>query len=123
MRHPHLLRSLTILEAPCPEILRHAQEDAHYRAFRNMTTTYFAAFQTRQPNAIERMVDFYGGLGTFAGWPQRVRDYAVETTGVNLLDWASAYGFALTPSLLQEGRHADAGDVGREKPPCGQMRK
>ena len=35
-----------------------------------------------------------------ASWPQRVRDYAVETTAVNLLDWASAYGFAPTPSLL-----------------------
>jgi pimeloyl-ACP methyl ester carboxylesterase len=100
LRRPHLLHSLTILEAPAPEILRHAGEDAHYRAFRNMTTSYFAAFQTGQPNAIERMVDFYGGVGTFAGWPQRVRDYAAETTGVNLLDWASAYGFALTPALL-----------------------
>jgi pimeloyl-ACP methyl ester carboxylesterase len=102
LRHPHLLQSLTILEAPAPEILRHTQEDAHYRAFRNMTTTYFAAFQTHQPNAIERMIDFYGGVGTFAGWPQRVRDYAVETTAVNLLDWAGAYGFALTPSLLEK---------------------
>jgi pimeloyl-ACP methyl ester carboxylesterase len=102
LRHPHLLRSLTILEAPVPEILRHAQEEAHYRAFRNMTTTYFAAFQTRRANAIERMIDFYGGVGTFAGWPQRVRDYAVETTAVNLLDWASAYGFAVTPSLLKK---------------------
>jgi pimeloyl-ACP methyl ester carboxylesterase len=46
------------------------------------------------------MIDFYGGAGTFAGWPQRVRDYAVETTPVNLLDWATAYGFRLTPALL-----------------------
>jgi pimeloyl-ACP methyl ester carboxylesterase len=102
LRHPHLLRSLTIMEAPAPEILRHAQEDAHYRAFRNMTANYFAAFQTHQPNAIERMIDFYGGVGTFAGWPQRVRDYAVDTTAVNLLDWAGAYGFALTQPLLRK---------------------
>jgi len=27
-------------------------------------------------------------------------DYAVETTAVNILDWASAYGFRLTPALL-----------------------
>jgi pimeloyl-ACP methyl ester carboxylesterase len=47
------------------------------------------------------MIDFYGGAGTFAGWPQRVHDYAVETTPVNLLDWASAYGFGLTPALLK----------------------
>jgi pimeloyl-ACP methyl ester carboxylesterase len=46
------------------------------------------------------MIDFYGGGGTFSGWPRRFRDYAVETTPVNLLDWASAYGFELTPALL-----------------------
>jgi len=32
--------------------------------------------------------------------PQRVRDYASQTTAVNLLDWASAYGFELTSGLL-----------------------
>jgi pimeloyl-ACP methyl ester carboxylesterase len=101
LRHPHLLRSLTILEAPAPEILRHAGEAAHYATFRNMTAAYFAAFDSGKTDAIERMIDFYGGEGTFAGWPQRVRDYAVATTAVNLLDWQSAYGFALKPSLLE----------------------
>jgi pimeloyl-ACP methyl ester carboxylesterase len=94
------LRSLTILEAPAPEILRHQGEHQHYRAFRQMTDAYFAAFDAGESAAIERMIDFYGGAGTFAGWPQRVRDYAVATTPVNMLDWASAYGFALTPALL-----------------------
>jgi pimeloyl-ACP methyl ester carboxylesterase len=101
LRHPEMLHSLTILEAPAPEILRHAGEDAHYSTFRDMTLSYFAAFRSGQANAIERMIDFYGGSGTFAGWPQRVRDYAVATTAVNLLDWSSAYGFALTPALLK----------------------
>jgi pimeloyl-ACP methyl ester carboxylesterase len=102
LRHPHLVRSLTILEAPAAEILRHAGEDQHYLAFRNMTGAYFGAFQAGQANAIERMIDFYGGVGTFAGWPQRVRDYANETVAVNLLDWASAYGFTLTPASLSK---------------------
>ena len=100
LRRPQLVQSLTILEAPAPEILRHAGEDRHYEAFRTMTAAYFDAIKAGQCNAIERMIDFYGGAGTFASWPQRVRDYAVETTAVNLLDWASAYGFAPTPSLL-----------------------
>jgi pimeloyl-ACP methyl ester carboxylesterase len=94
------LLSLTILEAPAPTMLRHTGELRHYRAFREMTDAYFAAFHAGESAAIERMIDFYGGAGTFAGWPQRIRDYAVETTPVNLLDWASAYGFALTPALL-----------------------
>lgn len=32
--------------------------------------------------------------------PPSIRDYACQTTPVNLLDWASAYDFELTPSLL-----------------------
>jgi pimeloyl-ACP methyl ester carboxylesterase len=37
---------------------------------------------------------------TFAAWPQRVRNYAIETTRANLLDWKSAYAFRLTPQSL-----------------------
>ena len=46
------------------------------------------------------MIDFYGGAGTFASWPPRLRGYAVETTPVNILDWASAYGFPLSAVTL-----------------------
>ena len=94
------LLSLTIAEAPAAEILGPMGEYRHYLAFRNMTDAYFIAFHAGDKTAIEQMVDFYGGAGTFAGWPPRVRDYAAETTPVNLLDWASAYGFELTPALL-----------------------
>ena len=59
-----------------------------------MTGAYFGAFMRGETDAIERMIDFYGGAGTFAGWPQRVRDYAVETTPVNLLDWAIGLWFS-----------------------------
>jgi pimeloyl-ACP methyl ester carboxylesterase len=100
LRHPELLHSLTILEAPAPEILRAAGEERHYASFRAMSAAYAAAYRGGKVHAIERMIDFYGGEGTFASWPLRVRDYAVQTTAVNLLDWESAYGFALTPSLL-----------------------
>jgi pimeloyl-ACP methyl ester carboxylesterase len=102
LRRRVTLHSLTILEAPVPEILPPFGEHRHYHAFRQMTGAYFAAFHGGENAAITRMIDFYGGLGTFAGWPQRVRDSAVETTSVNILDWASAYGFALTPALLAE---------------------
>jgi pimeloyl-ACP methyl ester carboxylesterase len=96
------LLSLAILEAPAPEILRQMGEYSQYRSFREMTDIYFSMFQAGDPNAIQQMIDFYGGAGTFAGWPQRVRDYAIETTATNILDWASGYGFRLTrPSLTK----------------------
>jgi pimeloyl-ACP methyl ester carboxylesterase len=94
------LLSLTIAEAPAVDILREAGEQQHYDTFRTMSGAYSAAFERGQGDAIARMIDFYGGEGTFATWPQRVRDYAIETTAANLMDWESAYGFRLTPPSL-----------------------
>jgi pimeloyl-ACP methyl ester carboxylesterase len=94
------LLSLSILEAPLPELLRSMEEEEHYAAIREMTLAYFAAFHAGDNAAVEKLIDFFGGTGTFAGWPPRVRSYAMETTAVNLLDWASAYGFPLTPASL-----------------------
>jgi pimeloyl-ACP methyl ester carboxylesterase len=94
------LASLSILEAPAAELLRACGELHHYRAFRDMTDGYFAAFHRGEEDAIAAMIDFYGGPGTFASWPPRVRGYAVETTAVNILDWASAFAFPLSPGHL-----------------------
>ena len=94
------LASLSILEAPAAEVLREAGEEQHYRAFRQMTEVYFGTFENGDAQAISTMIDFYGGPGTFASWPPRVRAYAVETTPVNILDWASAFGFPLVAEAL-----------------------
>jgi len=100
LRNRVSLLSLVIVEAPAVEMLRLMGEHQHYRAFCEMTDAYFRAFDAGESAAIETMVDFYGGAGTFAGWPQRVRSYAMETTAVNILDWASAYGFHPEPESL-----------------------
>jgi len=94
------LLSLAMLEPPVPELLRHAREHRHYRAFRKMSDAYAEAFRAGDKAAIGAMIDFYGGAGTFASWPERVRRYAVDTTPVNLLDWVSANDFQLTPACL-----------------------
>ena len=70
------LLSLTVAEAPAPEILRHMGEYRHYLAFRTMSDAYFDAYQAGDNAAIEQMIDFYGGVGTFASWPPRVREPA-----------------------------------------------
>jgi pimeloyl-ACP methyl ester carboxylesterase len=94
------LASLVIVEAPATELLPERGEHRHYRSFRRMTDDYFAAFASGNAEAIAAMIDFYGGAGTFASWPPRVRGYAIETTPVNILDWASAYGFRLSAAAL-----------------------
>jgi pimeloyl-ACP methyl ester carboxylesterase len=89
LRNRVSLASLVIIEAPAAGILMRSDEDRHYRAFRRMTDAYFA--------------DFAGGnagAGTFASWPPRLRAYAVETTPVNILDWADGYGFAPPAAAL-----------------------
>ena len=98
LRHRVALASLVMLEAPAMEVLR--EEDAHYHVFRRMTEAYFADFAGGNREAISAMIDFYGGAGTCASWPSRVRGYAVETTPVNIRDWASAYEFPLPPATL-----------------------
>jgi pimeloyl-ACP methyl ester carboxylesterase len=100
LRNQVPLLSLTIVEAPAMELLWSMEEHQHYRAFREMTAAYFVAFHAGDSAAIEPMIDFYGGAGTFAAWPKRVRDYAVEKTAVNVLDWASAYDFELRQAAL-----------------------
>jgi pimeloyl-ACP methyl ester carboxylesterase len=94
------LKSLVVIEAPAVELLRLNGDHDHYRAFRQMTRRYFAAHAAGDAEAIAAMIDFYGGAGTFAAWPPRVRDYAVATTAVNILDWAGAYDFAPSAAEL-----------------------
>jgi pimeloyl-ACP methyl ester carboxylesterase len=94
------LASLAVIEAPAAELLRDSADQGYYRAFRRMTDDYLAAFAGGNADAIATMIDFYGGAGTFASWPPNVRAYAVKTTGVNILDWASAYGFPLSAAAL-----------------------
>jgi len=100
MRKRVPVRSLTVIEPPVPELLRHMGEHGHYAAFREMTDAYFDAFHGGNNSAIGAMIDFYGGAGTFAGWPQKVREYAIATTTVNMLDWICAYSFHLTRACL-----------------------
>jgi pimeloyl-ACP methyl ester carboxylesterase len=100
LRNRVTLASLAVIEAPAAELLRVNGDRQHYRAFHQMTGGYFAAFANGNTEAIATMIDFYGGAGTFASWPLNVRAYALETTAVNMLDWASAYGFPLSAAAL-----------------------
>jgi pimeloyl-ACP methyl ester carboxylesterase len=67
------LASLAVIEAPAAELLRDNGDREHYRAIRQMTDDYFAAFANGNVEAIATMIDFYGGAGTFASWPRSAR--------------------------------------------------
>jgi len=52
------LASLVIVDAPALDVLRDRGEREHYRAFREMTKAYFAAFAGGNVEAIAAMIDF-----------------------------------------------------------------
>ncbi len=96
------LASLTIIEAPAVMTLTRSGEARHIRAFDEMTASYFAAFKDGDAGAIETLIDFFAGPGTFASWPPRVRAYAMATTPVNILDWETAFDYPLTAETLAQ---------------------
>jgi pimeloyl-ACP methyl ester carboxylesterase len=114
------IASLSIIEAPMPQLLLHLGEDEHYASFRRMTDIYFTAFERGEPEAVAEMIDFYGGAGTFASWPPRLRAYAVETAHVNILDWACGYSFPESVAQLAEVDVPTLGLFGGSSPPAVQ---
>jgi pimeloyl-ACP methyl ester carboxylesterase len=94
------LASLCLIEPPCPGTLRAAGDATHYAAFRAMTDRYIAAWRAGDRRAARRVIDFYGGIGTFDGFPARVREFVMETTATNVLDWTLAYDDAPSAQAL-----------------------
>ena len=93
----HKAASLTLIEANPLDVLRAAGDDARYSMVGAMTEIYFAEFEAGRLDAARRVIDFYGGAGTFDAFPQKVRDYIIATTGSNIRDWSS--GMAFRPPL------------------------
>ena len=72
--------------------------------FSAMMRAYFSDFHEGKRDAARRVIDFYGGAGSFDAFPQKVRDYIVATTPTNIRDWTSASGFE--PPLTEYGNLA-----------------
>ena len=87
------VRSLTFIEAPLPQILQCSGDREFYGQFRTMADGFVQAYRAGDAAAAARVIDFYGGDGAFAAFPPRVRDYIVETTPTNILDWSSVFAF------------------------------
>lgn len=91
--------SLILVEANPLGILRTTDDEYHYEMFRTMTREYFADYEQGKPEAARHVVDFYGGIGTFDAFPQKVRDYVIATTPSNIIDWSS--GTPFEPALTE----------------------
>jgi len=85
--------SLMLIEANPYALLRTAGEAALHAMFGRMTREYFAEFEAGRADAARHVIDFYGGDGTFAAFPAKVRDYVMKTTPTNIRDWSSGTPF------------------------------
>ena len=93
--------SLMLVEANPLGLLKTSGEDDLYAMFGAMTRVYFAEFEAGRPEAARHVIDFYGGEGTFAGFPAKVRDYVIRTTPANIRDWSSGTPFEPPRSAYQ----------------------
>lgn len=97
----HRAASLLLVEANPLGLLRASGDLEHYAMFAAMTEPYFADVSRGDPEAARRVIDFYGGTGTFDAMPAKVRSYVVATTPVNVRDWSSGTPFEPTKEMLQ----------------------
>lgn len=104
--------SLILVEANPPGLLKTSGEADLYAMFGAMTQDYFAEFEAGRSDAARHVIDFYGGEGTFAAFPAKVRDYVMKTTPANIRDWSSgtpfepplsAYHQIVVPTLVVRG--------------------
>ena len=94
--------SLMLVEANPLGLLKTSGEAGLYAMFGAMTRVYFAEFEADRPDAARHVIDFYGGEGTFAAFPAKVRDYVIKTTPANIRDWSSGTAFEPPPSACHQ---------------------
>lgn len=100
LRGERRIRSLFLAEPPSPSILQASGEHVAYGLFREMSAAFVADFERGHASAAERVIDFYGGHGTFASWPERSQQFVVQSTPTLILDWETAYASDITPEML-----------------------
>lgn len=94
--------SIATFEANPLAIIRQRGRDELYAATHQMSADFEQAYNAGEPDAAGRIIDFWGGAGSFAAMPEPVRDYCRATTFANVLDWRTAFDFE--PALADYGQ-------------------
>ena len=93
VEQPEPILSLTLIEPNPLDVLAKTGDHELYDDFITMRTAFFADVEAGVPDAARRVIDFYGGSGAFDAFPDKVRDYVIEKTRTNVLDWQSGTPF------------------------------
>jgi len=110
------VRSLSLFEGnPLSVLRRHGHPDLHDATLR-MSQDFERAVAAGERDAAARIIDFWGGAGSFASMPEPVQDYCRRTASANVLDWRTGFAFDIDagdlsrldfPVLLVRGEHAN----------------
>lgn len=92
--------SLTTFEANPLNLMRERGDLDLYASVRQMSDAFEHAQAYGERDAAGRIIDFWGGDGSFSGLPDAVQDYCRQTVQANVLDWHTAFGFELTRAHL-----------------------
>lgn len=110
------VRGIVTFEANPLALMRESADPTLYDAAWAMGRAFEAAHLDGEPDAAGRIIDYWGGAGSFAALPDPVRAFCRATTGSNVLDWHTAFGFNATgadyaridsPCLIVRGAHAN----------------
>lgn len=86
--------SLALFEANPLALIRERGDEPLYRETLALSRAFADAAAAGEAEAAGRIIDFWGGSGSFAALPATVRDYCRSTAGTNVLDWLTDFGFA-----------------------------
>ena len=110
------LASLALFEANPLALLHHHGHVGLHQATRHMSEAFEQAVAGGEHDAPARIIDFWGGAGSFATMPAPVQDYCRQTAPANVLDWHTAFGYDVhgadlarldLPVLLVRGEYAN----------------
>ena len=93
------LSTLTLVEPLPTEILKQTRETEAFTDLRNLYNVYVEAFEKGERFACKHVIDYWGGEGSFDRFPETIKKYCEDTTGLNIRDWHAGWGFK--PSLVE----------------------
>jgi pimeloyl-ACP methyl ester carboxylesterase len=90
--------SLATFEANPLVVMRQRGHADLFAATQAMNAAFEQAYHDGERDAAGRIIDFWGGAGSFAAMPEPVQDYCRATTFANVLDWRTAFAFEAAPA-------------------------
>lgn len=91
IRRPRKMLSLTLLEPTAFQMLALCNETALNQHVLDLVDRYITDWDSANNMAVRHIIDFYGGDGTFSGYPEPVKEKLISQTATNILDWRSGF--------------------------------